>query len=322
MGGIWAVAYCRHGIVSAEAGLDDASHNLMSITTAILENDSAEVPSSLPLPWKRLCEHLAQVKKLGQVSELGEEQWDRIRELYHPSPPIKMKTYQSSAGGTMAAPRLVLIMHGAMNTMKQNDFMHACIFKMGALSADSATVVGVEFDYRHHGWGDLNGYSCERPEQIISRQGEIVLQAVRVYRQCIEAHIASNPKCKIVDIIAFSSGAYLAYILLCLASTKAEPFRIGTLTLLSARLEDPAMVADKVFLKNQLKVHDTRVFLGWGELEDAEELGSPFTSISQTLKKSLPPSHIVLKSYAEQGHTMTPAELVDVRSFLDAAWQA
>merc|ERR1711972_919946 len=122
-----------------------------------------------------------------------------------------------------------------MQTQRHLDFMFKGIFSGPLQGKLPAHVVGIEADFAFESLGagltkPAAGFNYLRFESGFSRIGELVCSAVRVYRQCIEAHLAANPACEAVDLVGFSAGGLLSWIILSMIPSASSPWKLTSLS--------------------------------------------------------------------------------------------
>lgn len=284
-------------------------------------------PAGFPWEWRKLLNHVASLHAfytaLGPtLQQLGAAECVALRELDVPAPPIKLHVYKKADSPGLS--RLVVLFHGGMQKKNHLDYMHAGIFGPDELG-DDVEIVGVEADFAYEQLGagltkPAKGFNYLRFESFIVRLGEIVLSAARVYRQCIEPRMASSPKSRALDLIGFSAGGLLSWILLWMMPVKADPWRLQNLVMMSPRLEG-MMIADPAYVKDLLKAHGTNVYLGWGSLEDDPANGAPFTAMREVLEEYLPSEKLCPSVHANIGHVL-PVDpvLQDSAAFIRDSW--
>lgn len=315
---------------AAPGGRDD---ELETWIRAAAEGSGADsvpaTPAGWPIAWRILAHHVRELRELeatGKGSLLGSVECAQLRELHALHPPIKLHTLSPLPAKTGPS-RLVVVLHGGMQTQRHLKFMHQGILggKPPASNLPMA-VLGVEADFAFENLGagltkPQAGFNYLRFGTLFGRLGELILSAARVYWQCIDAHLAAHPECKVVDLVGFSAGGLLSWIIFMMAPQSPQAWRFSTLSMMSPRLEDILYIQDS-FIKAHLKAHGARVYLGWGEYEDLKENGAPFSAMAASLKKWLPLNRLQTKMYPKVWHTMPPAQLEDVKTFLEESWKS
>mmetsp|Transcript_57647 Transcript_57647/g.106065 ORF Transcript_57647/g.106065 Transcript_57647/m.106065 type:complete len:595 (+) Transcript_57647:63-1847(+) len=313
---------------AAPGGRDDELEEWIRAAVAGSGRDCIpSVPAGWPLTWRILAHHIRELRELSQTGNaelLGAAQCAQLRELHIADPAIKLHTYVPPAKSGPS--RLVVFLHGGMQTARHLQFMNGGILGVKPLESKLSTaVLGVEADFSFESMGaglskPQAGFNYLRFTTIFGRIGELILSAARVYWQCIDAHVAAHPECQEVDLVGFSAGGLLTWIIFLMAEQSPKAWRFSTLSMMSPRLEDMLVVQDS-FIKAHFKAHNARVYLGWGEYEDLKEIGAPFSAMASSLKKWLPLNRLKTKMYPKVWHTMPPQQLEDVRAFLEASWK-
>lgn len=293
----------------------------------------AQFPDEWPVTWRRFAAHIGSMQALEASlagrppAALSADQWMALTELHHAAPALKTTQLRAdhALGGV---PSLLVLLHGGLQTVKHLRYMAfgADLEHITARPGEELHITGIEADFAHEevamGLGrPMAGYSFLRCEGCFSRLGEYAISAARAQRQCLDVFAAAHQSSRSVDLVGFSAGAMVAWLLLCLMPTaRGLGLRVRTLTLLSPRLEGTHDCWDEARVKHVLEAHGTEVFLAYGALEDSRELGAPLSSFARLLETLVPAHRLRVKAYPAVGHTMQPQELADVNAFLVEVW--